>query len=117
MRINLQGQEKVGASVVSFHEQMTGANKLIQQARTPEKLIKAYRLLNQIITDYSAFEILPYDAGAAEAFVGIAHLATKVGTMDLRIASIALANDLTVVTANTSDFALVPGLRLDNWPR
>ena len=117
LRINLEGQENICASVVSFHEQMLGANNLIQKARTPEKLIEAYRLMHRIITDYSAFEILRYEARAAEAFLRIAHLATKVGTMDLRIAAIALANDLTLVTANTSDFALVPGLRLENWTR
>lgn len=34
---------------------------------------------------------------------------------DLRIASIALARDLTLVTGNTRHFGRVPGLRVENW--
>jgi tRNA(fMet)-specific endonuclease VapC len=35
--------------------------------------------------------------------------------MDLEIASIALANDLTLVTNNTKDFRNVPDLRIVDW--
>lgn len=34
---------------------------------------------------------------------------------DLMIGCVALAHDLTLVTHNTKDFVLVPGLRLDDW--
>jgi tRNA(fMet)-specific endonuclease VapC len=37
------------------------------------------------------------------------------GVYDLMIASIALANKLTVVTHNTADFSRVPGLTLEDW--
>jgi tRNA(fMet)-specific endonuclease VapC len=40
---------------------------------------------------------------------------TPIGTMDLLIAAIALANNLVVVTHNTRDFSRVPGLRLEDW--
>jgi len=35
--------------------------------------------------------------------------------MDLKIACIALARQLTLLTRNTADFAQVPGLRFENW--
>ena len=35
--------------------------------------------------------------------------------MDLKIASIALANDATLLTRNTNDFRRVPGLRIADW--
>lgn len=35
--------------------------------------------------------------------------------MDLKIASIALANDATVLTRNARDFGKVPNLRIEDW--
>jgi len=35
--------------------------------------------------------------------------------MDLKIASIALANDATLLTGNSNDFSNVPGLRIEDW--
>ncbi len=34
---------------------------------------------------------------------------------DLRIAAIALANGLTLITGNLTHFARVPGLRAEDW--
>jgi tRNA(fMet)-specific endonuclease VapC len=39
----------------------------------------------------------------------------RIGTMDLKIASIALANDATVLTCNARDFGKVPNLRIEDW--
>ena len=35
--------------------------------------------------------------------------------MDLRVASIVIANSATLLTRNTKDFAKIPGLRHENW--
>jgi tRNA(fMet)-specific endonuclease VapC len=35
--------------------------------------------------------------------------------MDLKIAAIALANDVTLLTRNLSDFGKVPDLRTEDW--
>ncbi len=37
--------------------------------------------------------------------------------MDLRIASIALSHDMTVLTRNVRDFEQVPDLRIEDWTR
>ncbi len=44
-------------------------------------------------------------------------LKTGVKPMDLRIAAIALANNLTLVTRNVSDFTRVPNLKIEDWTR
>ena len=40
---------------------------------------------------------------------------TPIGSNDLQIAAIALANHLTLVTHNTSEFGRIPHLALDDW--
>ena len=65
------------------------------------------------------FVSLPFDDRAAEDYGRVrAHLAalgTPIGPNDLMIASIALANQLTLVTHNTLEFNRVPGLALEDW--
>ena len=40
---------------------------------------------------------------------------TKIGDADMRIASIALARGLTVITGNVKEFRRVPNLPVQNW--
>jgi tRNA(fMet)-specific endonuclease VapC len=65
------------------------------------------------------FEILPFDLGAAEAYAELRftleHSGRPIGERDLQIASIAVARRRTVVTHNISEFALVPGLNVEDW--
>jgi len=39
----------------------------------------------------------------------------RIGSMDLKIASIALVHNALVLSANLQDFQKVPGLRVENW--
>jgi tRNA(fMet)-specific endonuclease VapC len=64
-------------------------------------------------------EILPFDWESAEHFGRLRALLGRTGVtldaVDVMIASMALAHDLTLVTNNTKHFVNVPGLRLANW--
>ena len=66
-----------------------------------------------------AHAILPFDERAARAYGELrAHLerdGRRLDEPDLRIASICLARDLTLVTGNMRHFERVPGLRVENW--
>lgn len=63
--------------------------------------------------------VLDFDADCAEQYGmlhgGLARQGRKVPVADLMIASVALVHDLTVVTHNTADYRLIPGLRLEDW--
>jgi tRNA(fMet)-specific endonuclease VapC len=65
------------------------------------------------------FQSLPFDDSAAEDYgktrADLAAKGSLIGPNDLIIASIALANGLTVVTHNTAEFRRVPGLTVEDW--
>lgn len=67
----------------------------------------------------SAFESIPFDDDAAAYYGEIrSHLRRErrpIGANDLMIAAIAVANDLTLVTRNVSEFARVPRLATETW--
>jgi tRNA(fMet)-specific endonuclease VapC len=61
--------------------------------------------------------VLPFDATAAEAYGRvIAQIGWVKGRdFDRMIASHAISSGRILVTANTADFADVPGLTIENW--
>jgi tRNA(fMet)-specific endonuclease VapC len=52
---------------------------------------------------------------AAEVLAHLYSIGQPIGVEDVIIASIALSNGLTVVTANTKHFSRIPGLTVENW--
>jgi tRNA(fMet)-specific endonuclease VapC len=60
---------------------------------------------------YCATPILPFEGNAISTFQSLWLQRLRIGTMDLKIAAIALANDTTLLTRNLADFNKVPGLR------
>lgn len=63
--------------------------------------------------------VLPFDATAARCFGEVKADLERAGTPltepDLRIAAIALTQQLTLVTRNVRHFTRVPGLVVENW--
>ena len=55
------------------------------------------------------------DLDRDQLFVSIVSYEEQIGPMDLRIASIVLANDMVLLTRNTVDFERIPGLRFEDW--
>lgn len=102
-------------SLVSFHEQTRGAHAFIQQARSTRQVLDAYKYFEEALRAYTGVTVLPFDAAAGQTFDGLIARRVRVGTMDLRIASIALSRGLTVLTRNLRDFRRVPGLTAEDW--
>lgn len=61
--------------------------------------------------------MLDFTPGAVEEFLRLKAAKIRIGTPDLRIAAIVLANDATLITRNLSDFRKVPRLRAKDWAR
>lgn len=59
--------------------------------------------------------IIDFDDVAATKFQELKKAKIRVGTMDLKIAAIALVHGASVLTGNKGDFRQVPGLKIEDW--
>ena len=108
----------VFVSIVSFHEEIVGWNKYLARAKNAPSLVKAYSKFEQILQDFGRMQLLPFDQKAADVFADLVRQKLgQVGTMDLRIAAIAVANQMILLTQNTVDFERIPNLQIDDWMR
>lgn len=105
----------IAFSIASFHEQLIGGHSFLVRAKTMAETVRGYQMLEQIRRDFTIATVLPFDAAAAAIFDRLHAARIRVATMDLRIASIALANNLVLVTSNKRDFSKVPALTIEDW--
>jgi tRNA(fMet)-specific endonuclease VapC len=114
-RMGAHARASFYVSIVSFHEQALGWNAYIGQSKNATGVVRGYRMFERILADFARSQVLPFDDVAAALFDSFRKNRVRVPTMDLRIASTALAHDLTILTRNSIDFAKVPGLRHEDW--
>jgi tRNA(fMet)-specific endonuclease VapC len=112
-RLDAHPESEFGMSIVSFHEQLMGANALIARHRRAE-ILRGYEFISELLNLYCPAQIVPFDPPAQAEFERLRNQRIRIPTMDLRIASIAIANRLTLLTRNTNDFSKVPGLQFDD---
>lgn len=101
--------------IVTVEEQMRGWLAEINRHHDPHRQISSYAKLQQQIEVFADWFILPWDDEAAELFLQFRAEGVRIGTMDLKIACIALAHDSTLLTRNSKDFENVAGLHVENW--
>ena len=107
--------ERYAATIITVEEVMRGWMAAIRRIADPRQQMQGYARLQQLFRFFATWDLLPWDEAAVERFEDLRRARTKVGTMDLKIASIALANNATLLTRNLSDFKRIPGLLLDDW--
>ncbi len=77
--------------------------------------VGAYRRLKNVLNRYLKLTVLEFDEAAAEEFERLQKQRIRIGTMDLKIAAIALTRHATLLTRNSKDFSKVPGLHIEDW--
>lgn len=107
--------EEIFATVVSFQEQAQGWLGHINGSKNDSQLLNGYRRLEQFQRYYAGLNILPFDQSALHRFTSLRSQRVRIGTMDLRIASIALTTGATLLSRNLRDHRMVPGLIVEDW--
>jgi tRNA(fMet)-specific endonuclease VapC len=60
-------------------------------------------------------EVLDFDDEAAAEYRRLRGMKIRIGTMDLKIAAIALAHGATLLSRNLVDFKKFPDLEVEDW--
>ena len=115
IRLARRNNLTIKTTLVTAEEQYGGRLAQIRKAQNPDALIAAYDRLTATISLFSQLEILKYDRSADDYFRQFRQQGIRIGTQDLRIASIALAHSAIIVTRNHKDFGQVPGLTIEDW--
>jgi len=103
-----RGIERVAINIVVAGELHAGIEKR-----------RSDRLRRSVLAVLDSLTVLdlerPVEVSYARIRADLERRGLSIGTNDLWIAAHALTLDLTVVTANVSEFSRVEGLRVENW--
>ena len=110
----------VRLAAVPPQDQFTTAITVGEMVYGANRSIRRDYLLRQFEEKlWPTMRILPFDRAAAETYgilrAELERSGTPLAEPDLRIASIGLSHNLTVVTGNVRHFSRVPGLAVENW--
>jgi tRNA(fMet)-specific endonuclease VapC len=114
-RLAALGVGDVRVTIVSFEEQTRGWLAYLARARSLAQQVEAYARLRRMVENYRLIPLIDFDTAASITFQRLKVARLRIGTMDLKIAAIALAHGATLVTRNRADFEKVPGLIVEDW--
>jgi tRNA(fMet)-specific endonuclease VapC len=114
-RIRPLPPDDVATTVISFEEQTRGWLARIAGATTMDRQMSDYGELKQLLQTYCGITVLDFDAKSVVEFERLRQAKIRIGTMDMKIAAIAIANDALLLTRNRSDFGKVSNLRMEDW--
>lgn len=114
-RLQRISESELYIPIIAFHERTKGWNAYLAKASTEVEIIFAYGKFRELLADFASVQLVDYLAAASMVYQGLIKQRIRVGTMDLRIAAIAIAGDFTLLSSNTVDFERVPGLRFEDW--
>lgn len=110
-----QQSQPYGTTIISVEEIMRGWMAAIRRVHEARDQVSAYMKLRRLFWFFAVWHILDFDQVAAQECKRLQIAKVRVGTMDLKIASIALARRATLLTRNRSDFEKIPGLLVEDW--
>lgn len=108
-------QGQIATTAINVEEQLRGRLAQVAEARDGVALSNAYQRLVETVMLLSEFQVLQYDVNSHTIYQSLKAQRIRVGTQDLRIASIVLAHKGILLTRNLQDFQKVPNLMIQDW--
>lgn len=108
-------ESEVVVTVITYEEQVRGRLDILSRAKTLDEQILGYRGLQQLAGDYQSIKTIPFCRVAALEHQRLRKAYPRLGSMDLKIAAIALISNAILLTRNQSDFGQIAELRTEDW--
>jgi tRNA(fMet)-specific endonuclease VapC len=106
---------KLTTTAINVEEQLRGRLAQVGEAKDGITQSNAYQRLVETVMLLSEFNILQYEAKAQRIYQILKNERIRVGTQDLRIGAIAIANNGILLTRNRRDFEKIPSLMIQDW--
>lgn len=103
--------DEVATTVVTLEEQMRGWLGLIHRITEVPQQVRYYERLLDLVAFFAVWEVLPFDQPAATTFVRLRQQRVRIGTMDLKIAAVALEHKALCYQAIFAIFSKFPVFR------
>jgi tRNA(fMet)-specific endonuclease VapC len=107
--------ERPRRSVESQLDDFRGWFARHRHANDPLGLVVPYGRPTQLFSFFSEWEIARWTENSARILSRLRKERIRIGTQDLQIASIALAENALLLSASLRDFQNVPGLQVQDW--
>ncbi|WP_395144690.1 type II toxin-antitoxin system VapC family toxin [Armatimonas sp.] len=105
----------MATTIISYEEQTRGWLARIASLSDASLQAVHYLQLKRQLQNYCRVAVVDFDQQAVQEFMTLRQAKLRLGTMDLKIAAIALAHRATLLTRNSSDFGKVPNLTIEDW--
>ena len=89
----------------------------LAKMRSIDEQVFAYEPLKNMRDYFKTSTIIEFDQNAAEIYKNLKANKIRIGTMNLKIASIAISRKAILVSRNLKDFEQVPNLVVKDWTR
>lgn len=104
----------VAVTAVTLEEQTRGWINILGRQRDAYRQVPYYARFTGMFEFFADWQVLAFDMDAAAKFFQL-RTQVRIGSTDLKIASIALVKQATVLTRNARDFEQVADLHIENW--
>lgn len=107
--------DELAIPVVGVEEHLRSWLGQVRRTTDVHRQIVPYLRLTKIVQYLARANIASWNEPAADHFARLRRNRVRIGTQDLKIACIALANDAMLLSANLRDIEQVPGLHVEDW--
>jgi tRNA(fMet)-specific endonuclease VapC len=109
--------DEIVTTIITYEEQMRGWMAFLARMRSIDEQVFAYETLKQYFDYFKTLTVIDFDKNAAEIYKNLKSQKIRIGTMDLKIASIAISRNAILVSRNLRDFEEVPNLTVEDWTK